>query len=91
MEPLEFYEYLISKGFERRRSQEEMIKLVDAVLERGGVKLIEAPTGTGKTFAYLIPVITRGSRAVISTLPELRNTSGPAQERDLEFLTVTRY
>ena len=87
MEPIEFYEYLISKGFERRRSQEEMIELVDQVLKEGGVKLIEAPTGTGKTFAYLIPLITRGARAIISTGTKILQDQ---LRRDLEFL-LTHY
>ncbi len=87
MEPLEFYEYLLSRGFERRRSQEEMIRIVDSLLEEGGVKLVEAPTGTGKTFAYLIPLITRRVRAIVSTGTKILQDQ---LRRDLEFL-LTHY
>ncbi len=87
MEPLEFYEYLVRRGFERRKSQEEMIRIVDQVLEEGGVRLIEAPTGTGKTFAYLIPIITRGAKAIISTGTKILQDQ---LRRDIEFL-ITHY
>jgi ATP-dependent DNA helicase DinG len=83
MDPFGFYEYLISRGFERRRSQERMIGIVREVVEEGGVKLIEAPTGTGKTFGYLIPIITGGVRAVISTGTKILQDQ---LRRDLEFL-----
>ncbi len=79
-----FYSYLLSRGFERRKSQEEMIKLVQEVIDEGGVKLIEAPTGTGKTFAYLIPIITSGQRAIISTGTKILQDQ---LRKDIEFLT----
>ncbi len=79
-----FYEYLLTKGYERRRSQEEFIGIVQDLIERGGVKLVEAPTGTGKTFAYLIPLITSGQRAIISTGTKILQDQ---LRRDIEFLT----
>jgi len=60
-----------------------MIKLVDELLEEGGVKLIEAPTGTGKTFAYLIPLIVKGKKAIISTGTKILQDQ---LKRDIEFL-----
>jgi len=54
-----------------RPGQESMLKLVWEVLDEGRFKLIEAPTGTGKTVAYLLPALTKaiqnGERVVIST------------------------
>ncbi|WP_457600415.1 ATP-dependent DNA helicase [Hydrogenivirga sp.] len=84
MDSLGFYEYLQSKGYERRESQEEFIKLTQELIEEGGVKLIEAPTGTGKTFAYLIPIITAGERAIVSTGTKILQDQ---LRRDIEFLT----
>ncbi len=87
MEPLEFYGYLLRRGFERRKSQEEMVRLVERVIEEGGVKLIEAPTGTGKTFGYLIPIITKGVKAIVSTGTKILQDQ---LRRDIEFL-LTHY
>ncbi len=84
MDSFSFYQYLQSKGFERRESQEEMIHLVEEVIREGGVRLIEAPTGTGKTFAYLIPIITSRQRAIISTGTKVLQDQ---LKRDIEFLT----
>jgi ATP-dependent DNA helicase DinG len=54
-------------GFVPRASQAEMAATVyDAV--QGGVTLVaEAGTGTGKTFAYLVPVLLAGGKVLIST------------------------
>jgi ATP-dependent DNA helicase DinG len=44
-----------------------MAARVAGVLERGGVLLAEAGTGTGKTLAYLVPAILSRQRVLIST------------------------
>lgn len=44
-----------------------MSELVENVLVHGGTALIEAGTGTGKTFAYLVPAVLTGRRVIIST------------------------
>ncbi len=54
-------------GFVPRSSQQEMAWEVGRVLTHGGVLVAESATGTGKTYAYLVPVIEQGIRAVIST------------------------
>lgn len=54
-------------GYEPRVAQRAMAELVAHGLEHGGVSLIEAGTGTGKTFAYLVPALLSGARVVIST------------------------
>jgi Rad3-related DNA helicase len=54
--------------FERRPGQLEMARLWDETLERGGVLAVEAPTGVGKSFAYLLPALllrSRGSGPVV--------------------------
>jgi len=58
-------------GFEWRREQQEMACAVARTLEQGGHLVIEAGTGVGKSFAYLVPAVLHAVRtkrkAVIST------------------------
>jgi ATP-dependent DNA helicase DinG len=53
--------------FESRPAQRQMAEAVAGTLERGGVLLVEAGTGTGKTLAYLVPAILSGQRVLVST------------------------
>lgn len=53
--------------FESRPAQREMAAAVADTLEQGGLLLVEAGTGTGKTLAYLVPAILSGERVLIST------------------------
>ena len=50
-----------------RSEQSEMAEAVAEVIDGGGHAVLEAGTGTGKTFAYLVPIILSGSRAIVST------------------------
>ncbi|HTU64909.1 MAG TPA: ATP-dependent DNA helicase [Steroidobacteraceae bacterium] len=54
-------------GFTPRRSQLAMAQRVALALENRAPLVIEAGTGTGKTFAYLVPALLSGRRVVIST------------------------
>jgi ATP-dependent DNA helicase DinG len=54
-------------GFAPRPQQQAMAAAVAAILEDGGTLIVEAGTGTGKTFAYLAPVLRSGARVIIST------------------------
>lgn len=54
-------------GFAPRPQQQEMAAAVAAILDDGGTLIVEAGTGTGKTFAYLIPALLSGTRVIIST------------------------
>ena len=54
-------------GYEARPQQREMAERVAAALHHRTRLVIEAPTGTGKTLAYLLPVLRSGYRSVIST------------------------
>lgn len=58
-------------GFEHRPGQLEMAALWAETLERGGVLAVEAPTGIGKSLAYLLPALLRRARGsgpvVVST------------------------
>ncbi len=46
---------LMTEGMEHRPSQEEMAQQVATSLARSENLMVEAPTGTGKTLAYLVP------------------------------------
>ena len=45
-------------GFAAREQQQEMATRVATALEKGEHLIAEAGTGTGKTFAYLVPALT---------------------------------
>lgn len=53
--------------FESRPAQREMAGAVAQTLAEGGILLVEAGTGTGKTLAYLVPAILSRKRVLIST------------------------
>jgi ATP-dependent DNA helicase DinG len=54
-------------GFSPRASQREMaLAVFDSIVERGTL-IAEAGTGTGKTFAYLVPALLGGGKVLVST------------------------
>ena len=53
--------------FRFRRQQLRMAERVAAALENRESLVVEAGTGTGKTFAYLVPALLSGKRVLIST------------------------
>jgi ATP-dependent DNA helicase DinG len=54
-------------GFKVRRGQLHMAQRVAAALASREPLIVEAGTGTGKTFAYLVPALLSGARVLIST------------------------
>ena len=54
-------------GFQPRQGQTEMAMAVVETIEEGGALVVEAGTGVGKTYAYLVPVLLSGQRALVST------------------------
>ncbi len=54
-------------GFSWRSQQQEMGEAVAYCIESGGRLIAEAGTGTGKTFAYLVPALLSGAKVIIST------------------------
>lgn len=54
-------------GFTYRAAQQRMAELVVEAMTQGRHAVIEAGTGIGKTFAYLLPVLMLERRAIIST------------------------
>ena len=55
------------QGFRPRPAQLAMALAVQQTIESKSTLIAEAGTGTGKTFAYLIPAILSGKRVIVST------------------------
>jgi ATP-dependent DNA helicase DinG len=54
-------------GYAPREVQVAMAQAVGEALERRQTLVVEAGTGIGKTFAYLVPALLAGKRVVVST------------------------
>ena len=54
-------------AYEFRRGQLQMAEAVEQALQNRRHLIVEAGTGTGKTLAYLVPVLRSGKRVIIST------------------------
>ncbi len=54
-------------GFMPRAGQTEMALAVAKTIADGGVLVVEAGTGVGKTFSYLLPALLSGERVLVST------------------------
>ncbi len=54
-------------GFQPRDGQAWMAEAVADTLTSSGQLVVEAGTGTGKTFAYLLPALQSGRKTIIST------------------------
>ncbi len=54
-------------GYRPRRAQALMAARVAAAIEARRPLIVEAGTGTGKTFAYLVPALLSGRRVLVST------------------------
>ncbi|MEO5616134.1 MAG: ATP-dependent DNA helicase [Candidatus Eisenbacteria bacterium] len=73
--------------FEDRSSQRQLGAAMAATMERGGLLLAEAPTGVGKSLAYLLPAALMagpGCRVMIATCT--RSLQDQLYERDLPAL-----
>ena len=75
--------------YKPRPGQIEMAEAVARTIGEGGALVVEAGTGVGKTFSYLVPALLSGERALVSTatktlqdqlfgrdLPRLRDALG---------------
>ena len=54
-------------GYRLRPQQIEMARAVLQAIEDRTVLICEAGTGTGKTFAYLVPALSKGGKVIVST------------------------
>ena len=78
------------KGFRPRTAQIEMARAVGESIQNKSSLVIEAGTGTGKTFAYLAPALVFGKKTIISTgsknlQDQLFNRDLPAIKKALNF------
>jgi ATP-dependent DNA helicase DinG len=71
-------------AYEFRRGQLQMAQSVEQALEEKRHLIVEAGTGTGKTLAYLMPVIRSGKRVIIST--GTKNLQEQLFYKDIPFL-----
>ncbi|BET83973.1 Rad3-related DNA helicase DinG [Edwardsiella anguillarum] len=81
-------------GFTPREAQRQMAQAISAVIEARGSLVVEAGTGTGKTFAYLVPALRCGHKVIISTgskalQDQLYNRDLPLMKRVLNFQGAT--
>jgi ATP-dependent DNA helicase DinG len=76
-------------GFVARESQQAMAEAVENAIADRQILIAEAGTGTGKTFAYLVPALLSGRKVIVSTgtktlqdqlfhrdLPRVRSVTG---------------
>jgi ATP-dependent DNA helicase DinG len=83
-------------NFAPRPVQQEMARAVAGAIDGADTLVAEAGTGTGKTFAYLVPALLSGKRVIVSTgtknlqdqlfhrdLPRVRATLGVALKASL--------
>src|SRR5881392_96518 len=83
---------LLSKthpAYEFRRGQLQMAQSVEEAISEKRHLVVEAGTGTGKTLAYLLPVIRSGKRVIIST--GTKNLQEQLFNKDVQFLEHTLF
>jgi ATP-dependent DNA helicase DinG len=73
--------------FQPREGQTQMAVSVARTIEAGGTLVVEAGTGVGKTFSYLVPALLSGERVLLSTATKALQDQLFA--RDLPQLTQT--
>ena len=57
----------VIKGYQPRTAQIEMASAIVYAINEKRHLIAEAGTGTGKTFAYLMPAILSGKKVIVST------------------------
>jgi ATP-dependent DNA helicase DinG len=57
----------IAPGFRVRPSQIELAQMVERTIAERSTLVAEAGTGTGKTWAYLVPALLGGGKVLVST------------------------
>lgn len=55
------------KGFTPRTAQQKMAETIEQTIQHNAQLVVEAGTGTGKTFGYLVPVFLAQKKTIIST------------------------
>ncbi|EJG0416498.1 TPA: ATP-dependent DNA helicase [Vibrio parahaemolyticus] len=71
-------------GFQARQPQIDMAEAVSSAIKERSQLVVEAGTGTGKTFAYLVPALLSGKKVIIST--GSKNLQEQLYHRDLPLM-----
>lgn len=71
-------------GFQPREGQLSMAQAVESAIQTQRHLVAEAGTGTGKTFAYLVPAILSGKKTILST--GTRNLQDQLFEKDFPLI-----
>lgn len=79
-------------GYKVRDAQIQLAQAIDETIQSKSVLVAEAGTGTGKTWAYLVPAFLSGGKVIVSTgtrtlqdqlytkdVPRLKKTHGLAR------------
>lgn len=81
----------INPSYKFRKAQYDVMQNVRKSLENGDISIIEAPTGTGKSIAYLLPSISKayktGQKIFIST--NTKELQRQLTQKDIPFLLKT--
>jgi ATP-dependent DNA helicase DinG len=80
-------------GYERREEQVQVARRVDASIRRGVPAICEAPTGTGKSLAYLVPLawwLTVGRADILARRKEPEPAEGDLSDQDEREQEVPR-
>ncbi|MGM0525826.1 MAG: ATP-dependent DNA helicase [Pseudomonadota bacterium] len=72
------------KGFQPRHAQLQMATAIETTIKNSKQLVVEAETGTGKTFAYLAPILLAKDKAIVST--GTKNLQEQLFHRDLPTL-----
>lgn len=72
------------RDYQPRPGQQELAEAVADNLTGDGILLAEAGTGTGKTFAYLLPLLASGKKGLVSTAT--RNLQEQIFSKDLPLV-----
>ncbi|OOG20624.1 helicase [Thioalkalivibrio denitrificans] len=70
--------------FRPRAVQQQMAEAVERALQQGEHLVVEAGTGVGKTFGYLVPVLMNARRTILST--GTRNLQDQLFQKDLPLV-----
>ena len=72
------------QGYIHRAQQQAMAECIAQIMGEAGTLICEAGTGTGKTFAYLVPALISGRKVLIST--GTKNLQDQLFHRDLPLV-----
>ena len=78
----------LKDGYQERPSQIDMVRTIVECIREGKSAVIEAPTGTGKSFAYLDPIAHEAAKLGEITVISTSNKALQAQifDNDIPFI-----